>query len=209
MPSSCPKCLRILEEDEICCAQVRQWWRCTICFKLTTAFAVPYGKCFLCGGKLEVIADRVLGDCMRFDAVRDAMQFELDSVEFYKLAWERAATPEQRLVAEHLYETGLDYLHELEEKYQVYMDRDMVELASDEEKLLSDWPFQGIRVDANSEVADLYQVALGAEHRAREHFQQLAIRHPDGLENELCRELAAEEDEHIAMLETELEQIAG
>ncbi|HEV2446271.1 MAG TPA: hypothetical protein VGS58_10130, partial [Candidatus Sulfopaludibacter sp.] len=60
---------------------------------------------------------------MRFDAVRDAMQFELDSVEFYKLAWERAATPERRLVAEHLYETGLDYLHELEEKYQVHLDR--------------------------------------------------------------------------------------
>jgi rubrerythrin len=30
---------------------------------------------------------------------------------------------------------------------------------------------------------------------------------PAGLERELCEELAAEEDEHVAMLETELEQI--
>jgi hypothetical protein len=55
MPSSCPKCRRVIEEDEICCAQVRYTWRCKSCFKLTSGFAVPYGKCFLCGGELEVL----------------------------------------------------------------------------------------------------------------------------------------------------------
>ena len=78
MPSSCPKCRRVLEEDEICCAQVRYTWRCKSCFKLTTGFAIPYGRCFLCGGELEVIPGRDLGDSMRFRAIRDAVQFELD-----------------------------------------------------------------------------------------------------------------------------------
>jgi len=55
MPSNCPKCRRILEEDEICCAQVRYTWKCRKCHKLSTGFAVPYGKCFLCGGELEQI----------------------------------------------------------------------------------------------------------------------------------------------------------
>jgi len=98
LPSSCPKCHKVLEEDEICCAQIRYTWRCKNCFKLTTAFAVPYGKCFLCGGMLEVIAERNLGDPMRFHAISDAVQIDLESFYYYKLARERATTPEQRLV---------------------------------------------------------------------------------------------------------------
>ncbi len=207
MPSSCPKCHRVLEEDEICCAQVRCTWRCLSCFKLTTGFAVPYGKCFMCGGELEVIPDRDLGDCMRFHAIRDAVQFELNSFHFFKLARERATTPEQRIVLEGFYEAGLDHLYELEEKYHAHLDREMVEFASNEEKLLSDWPFRGIRVTENSGVADLYKVALETEQRARDHFRRLASQFPVGLENELCREVAAEEDEHLAMLQTELEQL--
>jgi ABC-type cobalamin transport system ATPase subunit len=124
MPSSCPKCHRVLEEDEICCAQVRYTWRCKSCLKLTTGFAVPYGKCFMCGGDLEVIEGRELGDSMRFQAIRDAVQFELNSFHFYKLARERAQSPEQRAVLERLYEAELDHLHELEEKYHAHLDRE-------------------------------------------------------------------------------------
>jgi len=82
-----------VEDDEICCAQVRYTWRCKSCFKLTSGLAIPYGKCFLCGGSLEVIHDRELGDSMRFQAIRDAVQFELNSFHFYKLARDRARTP--------------------------------------------------------------------------------------------------------------------
>jgi len=103
MPSTCPKCRRTLDEDEICCAQVRYSWRCKSCFKLTSGFAIPYGKCFMCGGELEVIPGRDLGDSMQFRAIRDAVQFELDSFHFYKMARDKAATPEQRAVLERLY----------------------------------------------------------------------------------------------------------
>jgi hypothetical protein len=162
----------------------------------------------MCGGELEVIPERDLGDCMRFHAIHDAMQFELDWFHFFKLARERATTPEQCIVLEHFYEDGLEHLHELEEKYHAHLDGEMVELASNEEKLLLDWPFRGIRVMEDAGVADLYRVALEAERRARDYFRQLASQFPAGLENELYREVAAEEDEHVAMLETELEQIA-
>ena len=70
---------------------MRYTWRCKSCFKLTTGFAIPYGKCFMCGGELEVIPGRDLGDSMRFRAIRDAVQFELDSFHFYKLARDKAA----------------------------------------------------------------------------------------------------------------------
>jgi rubrerythrin len=196
-----------LEEDEICCAQVRYTWRCKSCFKLTTGFAIPYGKCFMCGGELEVIPGRDLGDSMRFRAIRDAVQFELDSFHFYKLARDKAHTPEQRAVLEGLYEAELDHLHELEEKYHAHLDRKVVELSADEQTLLSNWLFRGIQVTEDSGLVELYQAALEMERRTRDHFKKLAREVPPGLEAELCEELAAEEEEHVAMLEMELEQI--
>jgi rubrerythrin len=207
MPSTCPKCRRVLDEDEICCAQVRYTWRCKSCFKLTTGFAIPYGKCFMCGGELEVIPGRDLGDSMRFRAIRDAVQFELDSFHFYKLARDKAHTPEQRAVLEGLYEAELDHLHELEEKYHAHLDRKVVELSADEQTLLSNWLFRGIQVTEDSGLVELYQAALEMERRTRDHFKKLAREVPPGLEAELCEELAAEEEEHVAMLEMELEQI--
>jgi len=206
MPSSCPKCRRVLDEDEICCAQVRYTWRCKSCFKLTSGFAVPYGKCFMCGGDLDVIPDRDLGDSMRFRAIRDAVQFELNSFHFYKLARDKAGSPDQRAVLERLYEAELDHLHELEEKYHAHLDREVVELSSNEETLLANWLFKGIRVDGSG-VTGLYQAALEMERRTRDHFRRLARDLPAGLERELCSELAAEEDEHVALLEGELEQM--
>jgi len=205
MPSSCPKCRRVVEEDEICCAQIRYTWRCKSCFKLTSGFAIPYGKCFLCGGALELIQNRDLGDSMRFQAIRDAVQFELDSFQFYKLARDKAANPEQRAVLERLYEAELDHLHELEEKYHAHLDREVVELSSNEETLLANWLFRGISVDGG--LTDLYLAALEMERRTRAHFRKLARALPAGLEKELCEELASEEEEHVAMLEGELEQL--
>jgi len=205
MPSSCPKCRRVVEEDEICCAQIRYTWRCKSCFKLTSGFAVPYGKCFLCGGDLELIQDRKLGDSMRFQAIRDAVQFELNSFHFYKLARDKAASADQRAVLERLYEAELDHLHELEEKYHAHLDREVVELSANEDALLANWLFRGISVTGG--VADLYRAALEMERRTRDHFQKLARSLPAGLEKDLCGELAAEEEEHVALLDGELEQL--
>jgi len=207
MPSSCPKCHRVVEEDEICCSQIRYSWRCRSCFKLTSGIAIPYGKCFLCGGDLEVIPRRDLGDSMRFQAIRDAVQFELNSFHFYKLARDKATNPDQRAVLERLFEAELDHLHELEEKYHAHLDRSVVELSSDEDALLSNWLFRGIQMTADSGIADLYQAALEMERRTRDHFRKLATDLPPGLERDLCSELAAEEEEHVALLEGELEQL--
>jgi rubrerythrin len=205
MPSSCPKCHRVLDEDEICCAQVRYTWRCKNCLKLTTGFAVPYGKCFMCGGPLEVIEGRELGDSMRFRAIREAVEFELNSFHFYKLARDRAQSAEQRAVLERLYEAELDHLHELEEKYHAHLDRETVELSADHDKLLANWLFQGIKLDQQTGVKELYEAALEMERRTRDHFRKLAGELPAGLEKDLCGELAAEEEEHVALLEGELE----
>lgn len=207
MPSTCPKCHAVLEEDEICCSQVRYTWKCASCHKLTTGFALPYGKCFMCGGKLEVVEGRELGDSMRFSAVREAVQFELNSFHFYKLARDRAQDPVRRQVLERLYEAELDHLHELEAKYHAHLDRAAIDLTPQAEKLLADDLFKGLPAGEEAGIRGLYEAALAMERRTRDHFLKLAGDLPAGLEKELCLELAAEEEEHVAMLETEIEQL--
>ena len=204
MPSFCPKCHAVLEEDEVCCAQIRYTWRCQSCHKLTTGFALPYGKCFLCGGQLEILENRDLGDPMRLAAVREAVQLELNSFHFYKLAREQATNPQVRQVLEQLYESELDHLHELEAKYHAHLDPAVIDLSEDAEKLLSDWLFRDIKLGDDTSVAGLYQAAIAMERRTRDHFQKLAAE-AEGIEKELYQEFAAEEEEHIAMLETAVE----
>ena len=98
MPSSCPKCRRVLDQDEICCAQVRYTWRCKSCFKLTTASPCLTASAS-CAAANWKWCEREMGDPMRFRAIRDAVQFELNSFHFYKLAREQAENPEHRVSA--------------------------------------------------------------------------------------------------------------
>ena len=52
-------------------------------------------------------------------------------------------------------------------------------------------------------LADTYHAHLADERRARAFFLEQVASLPDGTEREIYRELTAEEDEHIAVLETE------
>jgi len=45
------------------------------------------------------------------------------------------------------------------------------------------------------------------ETRTRDHFRNLARSLPAGLEKEVCEELAAEEEEHVALLAGEIDQL--
>ena len=205
MPSFCPKCHAVLEQDEICCAQIRYSWKCTKCHKLTTGFALPYGKCFLCGGDLVQLEDRRIEDPMRLRAVREAVQSELNSYHFYRMALDRIENPQNRVILENLYQNELDHLHELETKYHAHLDRDVLELEPSAEKLLADSVFRGIVFTNETAPRQLYELAIEMEIRTRDRFRELASE--KGLqpfERDIYEELAAEEEEHVAMLETEL-----
>ena len=206
MPSFCPHCHSVLEQDEICCAQVVYTWRCKSCHKVSTGFAIPYGKCFLCGGDLELITDRNVGDAMRFAVIREAVQLEINSHLFYKLARQRTGNAQMRVIFEQLYENELDHLHLLEERYHVHLDPAVLNLKPDAEQLLANWLFRDINLADETAAPALYDLAIAMEKRTRDHFRNRAAELPGGLEKELCLELAAEEEEHVAMLETEQAQ---
>ena len=207
MASICPKCHRELAEDAICCAEIRHTWKCRKCGKRSTGFVVPYGRCFLCGGDNETVESFKSDDEETVKLVREALQMELDTYHFYRLGMGKARNEEQKTVFEQLSLMEKDHLLELEAKYHVHLDPEVVEMPPDADQLLASWIFQGIDFDAaTAGVEEMYRRALMIEGCTRDHFRAQVEKLPPGSGRELCREFAAEEDEHIALLERELEQ---
>jgi len=206
MPSTCPRCRSVVAEDVICCAELRYTWRCATCRKVSEGFAIPYGKCFLCGGTLEVIGGYDLEDPLRVRPIRDAVQFELNAYHFYRLAEARTKDDALRLIFQELYQHEVEHLHLLQSRYHVHLDDMLLNLRPDHETLLADALFQGIDLtDPAQGAAGLYEKAIEMERRTLAHFRSLARTLPEGPEQEICLELAAEEEEHVALLEAEQE----
>jgi len=196
-----------MDEDAVCCADLAYTWKCKSCHKVSSGFAIPYGKCNLCGGELAVVEGHEFDDPMTVKPIRDAVQFELDSYHFYRLALTMVEDPTQRAVLEQLYQHELDHLAMLQERYHTHLSDDVINLRPDTDALLAEELFEGIDLsDPRGGPLALYDQAIAMERRTRDHFHKLAETLPAGPQRDVCLELAAEEDEHVAMLETEREQ---
>jgi glutamate synthase (NADPH/NADH) small chain len=207
MASTCPKCHQVIEEDDVCCAEVRYTWKCKNCGKLSTGFVVPYGRCFLCGGEHDVIQGYSGAAPDQVDAVRAAFQLEVDMYQFYRIARERTSDTTLRAVLEELCFKELDHINDLESKYHVHHDPGIRDLPQSTEALVSQWIFSGLDFsDAAMHVLAVYDKAIVMEQRTRDYFLALAAKLEPGSGKELFRELAAEEEDHVTMLETEREQ---
>lgn len=207
MPSICPKCRRVVAEDVVCCADLVYTWKCKQCRKVSSGFAMPYGKCFMCGGPLEVVSGHQFDDPLKVRPIRDAVQFELNTHHFYRLALNRVTDETLRAVLEQLYQHEVDHLHTLQERYHTHLSEELLDLTPGADRLLSHELFGGIDLtDARGGPLVLYDKAIEMERRTRDHFRRLAKDLPEGPEREVCLELAAEEAEHVALLETEREQ---
>lgn len=210
MASTCPKCRAVVAEDVVCCADLVYTWKCTACHKVSSGFAVPYGKCFMCGGTLELVEARDFPEPMRVAPIRDAVQFELNAYHFYRLALTKVQDALQREVLTQLYQHELDHLHTLQERYHTHLADDVLKLRPESDALLADELFQGIDLtDPRGGPLALYDRAIEMERRTLVHFEKLAKSLPAGMERDVCQELAAEEEEHVAMLETERAQFEG
>lgn len=208
MASTCPKCHSVIEDDSVCCAEVKYTWKCKTCGKLTTGFVVPYGRCFLCGGENQLVKDFTGAQPDQVKIIQEAVQYEVDMYQFYRLALQRTSDEELRAVLEELYHKEEDHLATLEEKYHLHLDPDQLNLSEKASQHLSAWIFENIDFkDAAGHVLEVYDRALAMERRTRDRFLAHAQVLPPGLEKETYRELAAEEEEHVSMLETEREQL--
>jgi glutamate synthase (NADPH) small chain len=207
MASTCPKCHQVIDNDSICCADVKYTWKCKNCGKLSTGFVVPYGRCYLCGGENEVSKGYSGAQADLVAIVNEAVQYEVDMYHFYRLAMERTSDSVLRAVLEELYHKEEDHLAELEEKYHLHLDPDLRNLPEQNLKIASEWIFQGIDFkNAEAHILQVYDKAISMERRTRDRFLTHAAALPAGPQKEIYRELAAEEVEHVSTLETEREQ---
>jgi rubrerythrin len=202
MPSACPKCHQIIEEDYVCCADVTYTWKCAQCRKLSKGFVIPFGRCENCGGTLEIVDESTYRDAGRLRPVQLALQAELNAFTFYSKLAVEASDPEVRALFDSLSEMEHEHFEHLANKYHAHLEIDRrqaldpkiwrVVLDKIEEAPVPDRPIL------------LFRRAIDMEQRAKAFFLQQVDVLEEGLEREIYRELAAEEDEHIALLESGL-----
>jgi glutamate synthase (NADPH) small chain len=207
MASKCPKCHQAIDNDSVCCADVKYTWKCKSCGKLSTGFVVPFGRCFMCGGENELIQGYTGESPELMAIVQEAMQFEIDMYHFYRLAMQRTSDQELREVLEELYHKEEDHIATLQEKYHIHYDPEMLNLSEPREKIAFAFIFHGIDFkNAEGHILQVYDKAIAMERRTRNRFTAHANALPPGPQKEIYRELAAEEEEHVSILEAEREQ---
>jgi rubrerythrin len=198
----CPKCHRPLDDADdgvyICCADAVLQWRCTQCAKVSEGFAFPYGRCPQCGGELEMLDAREVDQAPALEGIRKAFEIELGGQAFYRRAAADTDEPILRDLFEGLARMEGEHMQTLSRRY--HADVPAGEAIADLDVAAV---FGGV-VNRPADPANLFRIAIALENRASAYFADCAARAADGsVEQQLYRELAAEEREHAQMLGTE------
>ena len=209
MPSTCPKCHQVLEEDYVCCADVTYTWKCTQCRKLSKGFVIPFGRCETCGGTLTIVDDSAYRDAARLKPIQQALQAEMNAYSFYSMLAAESTDPDVRTLFASLSEMEREHLENLANKYHAHLEEESVQTAHPRIRQIilegiEDAPTPEAGYPARDRLLTLYERAIEMERRARGFFLKQVEALEEGLEREIYRELAAEEDEHIALLESGL-----
>ena len=197
---TCPKCRQPLEGEEeyICCADAKLEWKCGSCSKVSEGFAFPYGQCPACGGKLAPIGERSIADAKALEAIRTAFEIELGGMAFYKRASAEAKDPQLQTLFGKFAEMEKEHMATLSGRYHVN-----VAEAAEGFKTERAAIYAGIPNDPQ-DPANLFRIAIAFEQRAVKFFgEKSADCAPGSVEQQLYRELAAEEREHVDILVTE------
>jgi rubrerythrin len=216
MPSTCPKCHQVLEEDYVCCADVTYTWKCTQCRKLSKGFVIPFGRCETCGGSLTIVDDSAYRDAARLKPVQQALQAEANAYAFYAMLAAEATDPDVRALFASLSQMEREHLENLAAKYHAHLEADPAPASHPKIRQIilggieggtgphAGHPALGPGPRAQDRLLLLYGRAIEMERQARAFFLRQVEGLEEGLEREVYRELAAEEDEHIALLESGL-----
>ncbi len=200
-PAVCPKCHQPVEGREayICCADAELEWRCEQCGKVSEGFAFPYGMCPYCGGTLEALHREGISDEAGIQAIRAAFEIEIGGLEFYAKASAQSIDPALKELFSRLVAMEREHMETLSHRYHLAVpdrhDGFRADLAA-------------VRAGVEGKIEDpanLFKAAIAFEQRAAGFFNERMHATPAGsVERQLYHELAAEETEHVALLETEL-----
>ena len=185
----------------MCCAGAALQWHCRDCAKVSEGFAFPYGMCPHCGGKLEVLDERKIDDAEALDAIRIAFEIELGGMAFYSRASQETKDPVLRELFAKFAEMEKEHMTTLSRRYHTEIPA----------------PAQGFNVERAAiyvgipnqpeDPGNLFRIAIAFENRAEKFFTERTAQVPAGsVEQQLYKELAAEEREHVELLTTEYER---
>lgn len=197
----CPKCQQPLQDGEesyICCANATLQWRCVQCAKVSEGFALPYGLCPHCGGKLERTEPRQIDDMAALDSIRKAFEIELGGQAFYLRAAADSNDPVLKDLFGRFATMEQEHMQTLQRRYHARLPESSTEFRVELAAIFAGIPSRP------GDPANLFRIAIGMEQRAASFFEQCAqTATPGSLEHQLYRELGAEEREHADLLATE------
>jgi len=200
----CPKCHQPLEdsgEQYICCAGASLQWRCRQCAKVSEGFAFPYGMCPHCGGRLEALGAREIDAPAALAGIRTAFEIELGGQAFYRRAAAESKDPELQELFGRFAAMEEEHMATLARRYHTSAPAPS---AAPEMDRVSIYAGIGSRPE---DPVNLFRIAIALEERAASYFLQRAAAASTGsVEEQLYRELAAEERDHAALLTTELQR---
>jgi rubrerythrin len=199
----CPKCHRPIEGDEeyICCGSATLEWRCDDCGKVSEGFAFPYGMCPACGGKLKVIDPRKVQEAAALEAIRIAFEIELGGQAFYNRAAKETKDPELAKLFGKFSDMEKEHMATLSRRYHAEVPAPAADFKVDRAAIYAGIP------NKPEDPANLFRIAIAFEQRAVKFFEERVAKTPEGsVERQLYKELAAEEREHVVLLETELKR---
>jgi glutamate synthase (NADPH) small chain len=200
---TCPKCHRPIEGDEeyICCGTATLEWRCDDCGKVSEGFAFPYGMCPACGGKLKVLDPRKIADAAALEAIRIAFEIELGGMAFYSRAAREVADPVLKPLFGKFAEMEKEHMATLSRRYHAEVPAPTQDFKVDRAAIYAGIP------NKPEDPANLFRIAIAFEQRAVKFFEDRIKQTSAGsVEQQLYKELAAEEREHVALLTTEFER---
>ena len=200
----CPKCHQPTDEaegDYICCVGETLLWRCSSCEKLSEGFALPFGSCPYCGGRLKIAAPSTLEDPDALMSIRTAFEIELGGQAFYASAAAEAQDPDLQSLFARFAAMEAEHLETLARRYHTSAPASGLGLPLDLAAVYAG--IDGRPDDART----LFRIAIALEQRAATYFEQAAAMAATGsVEHQLYRELAAEERAHAEQLTTEFQQ---
>ena len=200
----CPKCHQPLETDEsyICCADATLQWRCQSCGKVSEGFAFPYGMCPHCGGSLEMLERAGISDEASLNAIRTAFQIELGGKAFYERAADQVADPVLKALFTKFSAMEHEHMETLSRRYHV---QSFPIQPTDSASTRGD---PGRRRGRDRRSGDACS-APPSPSRSAPSISSASAPTPcrrARRSRTLYKELAAEEVEHVALLETEFQR---
>ena len=189
------------EGDYICCAGETLLWRCSGCDKLSEGFALPFGSCPYCGGRLKIAAPSKLEDPGALTGIRMAFEIELGGQAFYRRAAAEAQDPDLQSLFARFAAMEAEHIETLARRYHTSAPVSGLGLPLDLAAVHAG-------IDGRPDDAlTLFRIAIALEQRAATYFEHAAAKAATGsVERQLYRELEAEERAHAELLTTEFQQ---